>query len=249
MNTISKILIMYLFPCLVMNTAVDTKDPWGVKVDSMIEVPVLRVNFYMMGLDSVDTYFVKGISENMDYVNQEFEGQVRFELNDIYIDPNKAYLPDLHQDAFTDEELEINKLVRPIEQKGTLNVFLFDTYYLEGTDKALMGFTPILAGRYDNYTSMTPRFDRIFMAYAGLESQTTLVHEIGHFLGLEHPWEMSHFNKTMMGLATQRSQQHNHMTYNAEVNGFTSEQLERMRDFALKFRAYLVEEIDFIAYN
>lgn len=240
---------MYLFPCMVLNTGMETKDPWGVEVDSYLEVPVMKVNFYMMGLDSIDTYFINGIDENIDYVNQEFEGLVRFKLNDIFIDPSKAFLPDLHRDAFTDEELEINRLVKPIEEQGTLNVFLFDTYYLQGTNKALMGFTPILSGKYDTYKTSSPRFDRIFMAYAGLENRTTLVHEIGHFLGLEHPWEMSHFNKSMMGLATVESQQHNHMTYNAEVNGFTSEQLERMRDFALKFRKYLIDEIDFIAYN
>jgi len=233
-----------------MNTNVDIKDPWGVEMShNYLEVPVLNVNFYMMGLDSIDTYFIKGISDNIDYVNQEFEGQVRFKLNEIFIDPNKAFLPDLHKDAFTDEELEISKLVRPIEQKGTLNVFLFDTYYLQGTNQALMGFTPILAGKYQTYQTASPRFDRIFMAYAGLESRTTLVHEIGHFLGLEHPWEMSHFNKSMMGLGSEETEQHNHMTYNADVNGFTPEQLERMRDFALKFRSYLIDEIDFIAYN
>lgn len=235
---------------MVFNANVGVKDPWGVDhVVNYLEVPVMKVNFYMMGLDSVDTYFIKGIGENVDYINQEFEGLVKFELNEIFIDPNKAYLPDLHQDAFTEEEIEISKLVRPVEQKGAINVFLFDTYYLQGTNQALMGFTPIMAGRYETYTNTSPRFDRIFMAYAGLESRTTLVHEIGHFLGLEHPWEMSHFNKRMMGLHTDKAERHNHMTYNADVNGFTEEQLERMRDFALKFRRYLIDDIDFIALN
>lgn len=241
---------MYLFPTMVFNSELGVKDPWGVdQVVNYVEVPVMKMNFYMMGLDSIDNDFIKGIYENVDYVNQEFEGQVKFELNNILIDPNQAFLPDLHQDAFTDEELEINKLVKPIETEGAINVYLFDTYYLQGTNQALMGFTPIMAGRYDTYENTSPRFDRIFMAYAGLDSRTTLVHEIGHFLGLEHPWEMSNFNKRMMGLHNHKAEQHNHMSYNAEVNGFTDEQLERMRDFALKFRRYLIDDIDFIVYN
>lgn len=241
---------MYLFPTLVFNTDVGVKDPWGVdNVVNFIEVPVMKINFYMMGLDSIDHYFIKGIGENVDYINQEFEGKVKFELNEIVIDPNRGYLPDLHKDAFTEAEAEITRLVTPVEQEGAINVFLFDTYYLQGTNQALMGFTPILAGHYEAYTDTAPRFDRIFMAYAGLESRTTLVHEIGHFLGLEHPWEMSNFNKRMMGLHDHKAEQHNHMTYNADVNGFTVEQLERMRDFALKFRKYLIDDIDLIALN
>lgn len=241
---------MYLFPCIVFNAEIDVKDPWGVDTGvSFIEVPVMKMNFYMMGLDSIDSDFLRGISDNVDYINQEFEGQIKFEINEIFIDPNKAYLPDLHADAFTDEEIEINRLVRPLEKQGAINVYLFDTYYLQGTNQALMGFTPIMAGRYDTYETTSPRFDRVFMAYAGLESRTTLVHEIGHFLGLEHPWEMSSFNKRMMGLHNHHAEKHNHMSYNDEVNGFTDEQLERMRDFALKFRRYLIDDINYIAYN
>jgi len=241
---------MYLFPTMVFNAELGVKDPWRVDhVVNYVEVPVMKMNFYMMGLDSIDHDFIRGISDNVDYVNQEFEGQIKFELNEIMIDPNQAFLPDLHKDAFTEDEVVINQLIRPIETQGAINVYLFDTYYLQDTDQALMGFTPIMGGRYDIYESSSPRFDRIFMAYAGLESRTTLVHEIGHFLGLEHPWEMSGFNQRMMGLHDQRAQLHNHMSYNAEVNGFTGEQLERMRDFALKFRRYLINDIDYIGYN
>lgn len=235
---------------MVFYTEVGVKNSRGLDEGlSSVAVPMMKVNFYMMGLDSIDTDFIKGISENIDYLNQEFEEQVKFELNDILIDPNKAYLPDLHKDAFTEEETVINRLVEPIESKGAINVYLFDTYYLDGTNQALMGFTPTIAGRHDIYENTSPRFDRIFMAYAGLESRTTLVHEIGHFLGLEHPWEMSNFSKRMMGLHDHKAALHNHMTYNDEVNGFTTEQLERMREFTLKFRRYLVSDIDHLAYN
>lgn len=232
------------------NTHIEYKDPWGIKMaDNWIEVPQLKVNFYMMGMEDADTYYLNLVTENIEYLNQEFEGKVKFESNHIFLDPNKAYLPDLHVDAFTIDEPIISSLVEPIQEEGAINVFLFDTYYLEGTNQALMGFTPILAGRYDTYAKTTPKFDRIFIAYAGLENKTTLVHEVGHFLGLEHPWEMSDINLSMMGLDDHDEMEHNHMTYNQDVSSFTEEQLERMRDFALKFRGYLVDDIDYIAFN
>ena len=81
---------MYLFPTMVFNAELGVKDPWGVdKKVNFVEIPVLKMNFYMMGLDSIDQDFIKGIYENVEYVNQEFEGQVKFELNNILIDPSQ----------------------------------------------------------------------------------------------------------------------------------------------------------------
>jgi len=208
------------------------------------EVPVLKLNFYMMGMDSVDESITLKIGENVEYLNQEFEGKVKFELNGLVLEKNHAYLPDLHIDFFKQRGQRLRKIIHPIEEQGAINVFLFETYRPEDQQSALLGFTPILRMRQSSYDANSPRFDRIFMAYPGLDDMSTLVHEMGHFLGLRHPWEMNHIDQELMGLNSTDKKQVNHMSYEFAVSEFTTEQLERMRDFALRFRHYLVKEIE-----
>ncbi len=207
------------------------------------EVPVLRLNFYMMGMDSVDQEITLKIGENVAYLNQEFEGKVKFIINEMIMDQNHAYLPDLHTDYFKRRGQHLQTLVKPIEKEGSINVYLFNTYSADNRNSALMGFTPILRMRQKSYHANMPRFDRIFIAYPGLHDMSTLVHEMGHFLGLRHPWEMNVVDQELMGLTTDSTLHKNHMTYELTVSEFTEEQLERMRDFALRFRGYLVENI------
>lgn len=208
------------------------------------EVPVLRLNFYMMGKDVVDESITLKIGENIDYLNQEFEGKVKFVLNELIMESQHAYLPDLHIDFFKQRGYRLNQLIHPIEKKGSVNIYLFETYKPDGQDAALMGFTPILRMKQSSYDANSPRFDRIFIAYPGLEDMSTLVHEMGHFLGLRHPWEMNTIDQDLMGLVSDDIIKINHMTYEFSVSDFTDEQLERMRDFALRFRKYLVENVE-----
>ena len=219
-----------------------------ISTTNWIEVPTLGVNFHLMGSDTIDSHYLNQIFKNVAYINEEFEGQVRFEVSNIWKNNETAFLPDLHIDALTIGEAKIKALVEPIEQKGAINVFVFDTYVPEGSYNALMGFTPILSDQHQMYEAASPQFDRIFMAYGGLDKKTTLVHELGHFLGLDHPWEMNTFNRNLMGL-TNSNPESNHMTYHHQVNKFTPEQLERMRDFAISYRSYLIQDIQLVASN
>jgi len=216
-----------------------------------IEIPILKLNFYMMGMDSIDQKITLGIGSNIEYLNQEFEGKVKFVLNELIMDPNGAYLPDLHKDFFTGRGQHIRSLVEPVEKKGAINVYLFDTYSADGQETALMGFTPILRAKQRAYFMNSPRFDRIFISFPSLQNKSTLVHEMGHFLGLRHPWEMNAIDRELLGLNTEKQERHNHMTYEFSVNDFTDEQLERMRDFALRFRKYLLDsvEVAFVEHN
>jgi len=208
------------------------------------EVPVMRLNFYMMGKDAVDESITLKIGKNIDYLNKEFEGKVKFVLNELIMESQHAYLPDLHIDFFRRRGYRLNQLIHPIEKKGSINIYLFETYKPDGQDAALMGFTPILRMRQSTYDENSPRFDRIFIAYPGLEDMSTIVHEMGHFLGLQHPWEMNHIDQDLMGLNSDEIVRLNHMSYGMSVSDFTDEQLERMRDFALRFRTYLIENVE-----
>jgi len=209
-----------------------------------MEVPVLNLNVYMMGKIDSDPEMTVLVNENIDYLNEEFEGQIEFEFNQFFMDHGQAYLPDLYKEYMAHEETaSIDALIKPIEIKGAINIFIFDTYSEEGTDKALMGFTPRLKAQQEAYGSNSPNFDRIFMAYEGLENKSTLVHEMGHFLGLHHPWELSGSRKLAFGIRTNIDESHNHMSYGVDVNKFTSQQLESMRLHAMKYRQYLMDRV------
>lgn len=203
-----------------------------------------------MGLEEVDQRITVQIGENMAYLNEEFEGKVKFELGALVMDPNKAYIPDLHLDHVLKQRRRIDRLIDPVEIPGSINVYLFETYAQEGETMAMMGFTPVLSNRQQNYERTSPQFDRLFIAYSGLIDKTTLIHEMGHFLGLSHPWEMQAGEQAKMGFTSERAER-NHMTYHPEVDHFSPQQLDHMREFALNFRQYLMNyiEVKYIVHN
>lgn len=204
------------------------------------DVPILKLNFYMMGLDSIDVEITKSIQSNVDYLNEEFDGWVKFKINHLVMESHGAYLPDLYVDFSRQRGHSIRRLVEPVEKSGAVNIYIFDTYS-EDVDKALMGFTPVMKAKRHLYSERSPQFDRIFLAYSSLHDQTTLVHEMGHFLGLKHPWKLNSVDLIFQGLTTDHKMKRNHMTYNVDVQEFTEEQLEIMKDFAVRFRSYLLD--------
>ena len=210
---------------------------------SLVEVPVFKLNFYLMGMKEVDQEVTVRIGENIEYLNQEFEGRIIFELDQLVMDPNHAYIPDLHRAYIDRERNSVNALVDPIEIEGAINVYLFDTYSTDNGNSAMLGFTPVLSAQHKMYKSTSPSFDRLYISYPGLIDQSTIVHEMGHFLGLSHPWEMNDMSIDMMGLRDSDAQR-NHMSYHPEVNHFTEQQLDRMQHFALSFRNYLIDRIE-----
>ena len=209
------------------------------------EVPVLGLNFYMMGRDEASSQHLTAIRDNVEYLNSEFEGRIKFEIGHLFVDDGYALLPDLHQEYFGVEELTVDSLVENIESKGSINVFIFDSYVVEEVNSELMGFTPIFRAEHKEYVNASPSFDRIFLAYNALKKQSTLVHEMGHFLGLDHPWQMNEVNKVLLGLDTEQGIEKNHMAYGVKVDHFTAQQLDRMWHFAIRFRSYLFQRTEY----
>ncbi len=207
------------------------------------EIPVMKVNVYMMGREEVDPSITVKIFENIDYLNEAFEGQINFAFNELFMDVNHAYLPDIYAGFKEGKDEIVQPLVDPIEKEGAINIYLFDTYLEHGSSAALMGFTPLLKAKQETYSMNSPRFDRILMAYDGLEENKTLVHEMGHFFGLKHPWEITTFAKHRLGIKTMNDEAKNHMSYGSDVERFTPQQLEDMRNYALKYRKYLMDRV------
>lgn len=202
-----------------------------------------------MGKEEVDESTILDIQLNMDYLNEEFEGRIKFSNEYYFFDNQKADLPVIYKAILDLKDDWVDAIVSPIEMQGSLNVFIFETYVEENLNAALMGFTPLLPNNQEDYGLISPEFDRMYIAYEGLKKKTTLVHEVGHFLGLKHPWEMSELKKQILGFNNKSDEINNHMSYHHTVNKFTVEQLEHMRLFALKYRSYLFEETKWVAYN
>ncbi len=214
----------------------------------VLKVPVLKINAYLMGMEEMDQDIYSNLQNNIDFLNQEFEGKIGFELENLHIDETGAYLPDLYSNFYKGEGELVDEIVSPIEQEGAVNVFVFHTYCHEGTDQALMGFTPVLRSAHHKYQSVSPTFDRIYIAYEGLENQTTLVHEMGHFLGLKHPWEISEYDKKSIGIHHD-NENHNHMAYGNDVDHFTRQQLDLMRRNAIDYRQYLASRVVSVSFQ
>lgn len=198
----------------------------------------------MMGMDSIDQEITIQIGDNIKNLNEEFEGVIKFELEELFMDVNHEYLPDLHTEYKKRKSYKIESVVKAIEKKGAVNIFLFKTYSKNNSNQALMGFTPIFKARHDIYREASPRFDRIFLSYSCLHEKNTLVHEMGHFLGLKHPWELSIGAQRIAGINNDALLNVNHMTYNSMVSEFTVQQLNQMQAFAMDYRLYLVKRIE-----
>ncbi|MEE9371817.1 MAG: hypothetical protein V3V00_02065 [Saprospiraceae bacterium] len=207
------------------------------------ETPVLKLNFYLMGKTEIDQDVILAIGNNVEYLNDEFEGKVKFELNKLFMEEKHQYLPDIYRSFKNKSKHQVKALVKDIEETGAINIYLLDTYVEGAHNKALMGFTPILTAMHRTYAYNSPRFDRMFIAYPGLQDKSTLVHEMGHFLGLKHPWEMNSYDKELLGLNNKTALGENHMTYNLSVDSFTHQQLSKMKNFAHKFRTYLMKSL------
>ena len=196
-----------------------------------------------MGMNEVDEEVTVRIGENVDYLNEEFEGMIKFELDKLVMDPNHAYIPDLHRDHIRRNRNKVNRLLRPVESAGAINIYLFETYSKDDQDMAMMGFTPVLSKRPGEYEHSSPQFDRLYIAYPGLIDRSTIVHEMGHFLGLSHPWEMDISELERLDL-NNPDEDRNHMTYHPFVDHFNEAQLQQMQDFAMTYRKYLISEVE-----
>ena len=207
------------------------------------EIPVMKVNVYMMGRHDVEENITSQIMDNIDLLNSSFNGHITFQFEELFMDPNHSYLPDLYVEVKNNATDVVAPVVSPIEKQGSINIYLFDTYLEEGMSEALMGFTPMLRAQQEAYATNSPRFDRILMAYEGLGESKTLIHEMGHFFGLKHPWEMSVAERYRLGIRNKHSEACNHMSYGDKVEKFTFQQLESMRRYALDYRTYLMDRV------
>ncbi len=195
----------------------------------------IGINFFIVNrpLES----YVETISHNINELNISFEGAIEFRKNKIHTLYSDHSLPLVYKDYLAGGDL-LDNLSEGKAEAGYINVFVMETME-EEPGRILHGFTPLFNDYHEGYAKVTPEMDRLMVSFEGLEFNSSLFHELGHYFSLAHPWELSEEQKTVLGLLDPQEECINHMNYNCFVNKFTEPQLKQMKMFATTYRAYL----------
>ena len=199
-----------------------------------IKLRFMAFNQPLEGLDSIIHY-------NMATLNEAFDSTIIFEYEDsILLMPKYTEtLPELYAN-YTNPEKNFEEIYK-LSEKGFINVFLMPTVEDTLNGRVLLGFTPIYSDWFEGFEQVSPRMDNLFISYDGMLKGTTLTHEMGHFLGLAHPFQLDFQQKKNMGLATEKAICVNFMNYNCFVDRFTEEQVHLMSFFTEQYRKYLTK--------
>lgn len=180
-------------------------------------------------------------------LNAAFKHKINFKWDNIllYHPIYEVKLPELYVSLVgkTDKFDYLNFVINTYSIKRYYNVYLIKTDFTPGD--ILLGFTPVSGN--DNFTVYAkdfPGYDNTFLSVETVIdneflTENTLIHETGHWLGLEHPWELSDSSKIAMGLQNKSKYCVNYMNYNCYTSEFTNQQLNFMYYFAKKYRNYL----------
>ncbi len=182
-------------------------------------------------------------------LNLAFKNVVKFKCDIVllYHAIDSIKLPDLYKSlvGVRSDFDYLNYIINTYSFKRYYNVFIIKTDMKPG--EILLGFTPVSANEdFTIYSSKMPGYDNAFVSYETIIdneflTENTLIHETGHWLGLEHPWELNDSSKIAMGLQNKMKYCINYMNYNCYTSEFTNQQLNFMQSFAKKYRNYLIK--------
>ncbi|MEM1318864.1 MAG: hypothetical protein AAGG75_01340 [Bacteroidota bacterium] len=196
-----------------------------------------EMQFYLMR--PFPRNFYELIDSNIAMLNEAFKGKIEFlAKEEVVVLETAITLNDLYYDYLGDQQVfsELRKELRA----GQINVVLTNT--VEDTVKGtvLLGFTPVFSDWNEGFAKQSPLMDNMLISWEGMDKGTTLIHEMGHFMSLAHPWQLSYADRKRLQLESERSICTNFMNYNCFVNQFTPGQLLQMHWFARNYRSYLM---------
>lgn len=176
-------------------------------------------------------------------LNDEFEDRFSFQKRDTIITHQSTEtLVSMYADYLHGDKSKVINIANTFSIKGYLNVYVLRTFDMYGVK--LVGFTttnpePLI------FKQTSPLYDNIFICFDALfdyDAGNTIAHEIGHWLGLKHPWptEMTYMELQEMGLTSSLEICINNMNYNCYTEKFTVQQLDFMEKYLKKYRNYLV---------
>jgi len=205
---------------------------------------------YLINTDAIINYdgLMRRVNLYNNNLNLAFKNVINFKWNqEILIHPfDTLTLNNLYNESMINSAHNIyDSAIKSYSQTGYYNVYIVRTNFNVFGD-ILLGFTPVLNSPDTiDYSALMPRFDNTFIAYESIVddeylTENTLIHETGHWLSLDHPWELSDSMKVIMGLNSKSKYCINYMNYNCYTSEFTNQQLNKMYYFAKNYRKYLV---------
>lgn len=197
---------------------------------------VIRLNFFLV--DGKPEKYRSVIQQNVDELNRIFIDKIYFITSAVSTIENSGTLPELYRNYLDGGDM-LSNLISNKEEKGFINIIVMKTA-TEEENRVLHGFTPLYYDYFEGYAAVAPEMDRVIISYEGLEYNSTLFHELGHYFSLSHPWELTEEQLVVLGLDNPKDECINHMNYNCFVNTFTEQQLMQMKMFAMRYRGYLV---------
>jgi len=215
---------------------------WDIELmDSTVVETVLEVDLQIFLLAPHPVDYKDIIANNVKWMNSDFKDYIHFNFdNKIQLLEDSFRMEVLKQNYIEDGRF-VDSLSRH-STKGKINIFICPTEVDTFSDKELFGFTPVYKDWSEGYVKKSPKMDNLFIAFSSLETGSTFPHEMGHFFGLIHPWEMTKEERIKMKIADEIAMLTNFMNYDNFPTQFTKPQLLSMWNFAKDYRYYLLKK-------
>lgn len=215
-------------------------------------VPVFALKYHILVLE--DSIKLTGEEINdINYahqrLNEAYHGEIEFDMDTSfnYITSGLT-LDTIYNDYLYNGkpalQTQYGQLISEHNVDGFINIYVLKTNVSPNGQK-LMGFTPVMSQSPSSYYLQKGEFDAMGISFEGLyeyETGSTLIHEMGHWFGLKHPWQYTDEQKKELGLDTDLEFCVNHMNYSCFVDRFTPQQIKFQNTYGIAYRYYVIKE-------
>lgn len=207
-------------------------------------IPTLQISYHLISknfnLNTDDTLMLIKLNNEL---NNAFSNICQFKIYSIDTIQSSSTLWKLYKNYTTSTGDILTALKNIYQVNNTINIYIYFNGTVE-TDYYLLGFTSLrVLSEMDNILDFNYS-DAIFVSKNALllyADAHTLIHEMGHFFGLKHPFsaEMTREELSAMGLTDINVLCTNYMNYNCYTDNWTLQQRLYMKKYIMSYRSYL----------